>query len=102
MIQCCDCEHFHRDGAGNVQLSCNPFVNIKEPECVTKWQLIKLDTMVQSYQATLEMYKRLAPMQEKMFRHMEREMDDVDEADRWKEGYNDDDFDDDDEFDVRP
>lgn len=30
------------------------------------------------------MYKRLAPLQEKMFRHMEREIDDVEESDKWK------------------
>jgi len=55
-------------------------------ECLVKWQLIKLDMMVQSYQATVAMYRRLAPLQEKMFRHMEREVDDLDEADRWKLG----------------
>ena len=40
--------------------------------------------MVQSYQATVAMYRRLAPLQEKMFRHMEREIDDIDESDKWK------------------
>ncbi len=49
-----------------------------------KWQLIKTDLMVQAYHTTLEFYRRLAPMQEKMFRHMEREIEDMDEADRWK------------------
>lgn len=91
MIQCADCEFFQADHTGAVRMTCDPFSNIKEPECLTKWQLIKLDTMVQAYQATLRVYNRLAPMQEKMFRHMEREMDDIDEADRWKIGYDDDD-----------
>jgi hypothetical protein len=50
--------------------------------------------MVQAYQATLQMYERLAPLQERMFRHMEREIQDQEEADRWKYGYEDEDEDD--------
>ncbi len=84
MIQCSQCEHFQRGPAGQIRLTCDPFSTIKEPECLAKWQLIKVDLMVQAYHATLDMYRRLAPLQEKMFRHMEREMDDMDEADRWK------------------
>ena len=72
-------------------MRCDPFSTIKEPECLTKWQLIKLETMVRAYQATLQVYERLAPLQEKMFRHMEREIDEVDEADAWKQGYEDED-----------
>jgi hypothetical protein len=84
MIQCSECEHFVRGGPGQIRLTCDPFSTIKEPECLAKWQLIKIDLMVQAYHATLDMYRRLAPLQEKMFRHMEREIDDIDEADRWK------------------
>ena len=53
--------------------------------------------MVQAYQATLRMYERLAPLQERMFRHMEREIQDQEDTDSWK--YGDDDYDDDDEDD---
>ena len=98
MMQCSDCEYFHRDALGNAKFACNPFINIKESECLTKWQLIKLDamtqkveTMVQAYQATLAIYRKLAPMQEKMFRHMEREIDEIDESEQWKLGYEDED-----------
>ncbi len=84
MIQCTDCEHCVRGPQGQISMGCNPFANIKEPECLGKWQLIKLDVMVRSYQATLDMYRRLAPLQEKMFRHMQREVDEIDEADSWK------------------
>jgi hypothetical protein len=84
MIQCEQCEFFTRGPGGQVVLRCDPFANVKEPECLTKWQLLKIDTMVRSYQATLDFYHRLAPLQEKMFRHIEREIDDVDEADKWK------------------
>ncbi len=91
MIQCSDCEFFHRASNGTVTFQCDPFSNIKEPECLVKWQLLKLDTMVRSYQATLQMYERLAPMQEKMFRHMEREIDEMDESESWRDSLRDDD-----------
>jgi hypothetical protein len=91
MIQCSACEHFHRGEDGEVTFTCNPFHNIKEPECLVKWQLIKLDTMVQAYQATLRVYERLAPLQEKMFRHMEREIQDQEDAEGWKRGGDEDD-----------
>ena len=91
MIQCSACEHFSRGGGGQVRFTCDPFSNIKEPQCLTKWQLIKIDLMVQAYQATVAMYKKLAPMQERMLRQMEQEMEDVDEADQWKYGLNDED-----------
>ena len=84
MLQCKDCEFFRWGADGSPELACNPFVNIKEPECVAKWQLVQLHTVARSHQATLEMYKRLAPLQEKMFEHMEREIDEAEEADRWK------------------
>jgi hypothetical protein len=92
MIQCLDCEFFHRTPDGSPHLTCDPFATIKEPECLQKWQLVRINVMVQAHQATLDMYRRFAPLQEKMFRHMEREIDEADQADRWKQ---DDDEDDD-------
>ena len=102
MIQCSQCEYFMRGPAGQIGFKCDPFSNIKEPECLQKWQLIKIDLMVRSYQATVEMYKRLAPLQEKMFRHMEREIDDIDEAESWKYNADDDDEQDEGKPDERP
>jgi hypothetical protein len=84
MIQCSQCEHFIQGPQGQIGFNCNPFTMIKEPECLQKWQLVKLDLMVRAYQATVEMYNRLAPLQEKMFRQMQREMDDMEDADSWK------------------
>jgi len=84
MIQCQDCEFFHRGEDGELSFSCDPFTLIKEPECLQKWQLIKINQMVAGYQATVEYYRKLAPMQEKMFEFMEREMEDISEADKWK------------------
>jgi len=84
MINCRDCEHFIEDDSGQVRFACDPFKNIKEPECLAKWQLIKINQMVAGYQATLDYYQKLAPLQEKMFKVMEREIDDLNEADKWK------------------
>ena len=83
-IQCEDCEFFKRGPDGEIAFGCDPFKNIKEPECLAKCQLIKTNQMVAAYQATLEYYHKLAPMQEKMFKVMEREIDDMSEADKWK------------------
>ena len=89
MLQCTDCEFFRRNPNGEPELTCDPFSTIKEPECLAKLQLLHLKTIAQSHQATLDMYRRLAPLQEKMFRHMEREIDESESADSWKLELND-------------
>ncbi|MHC4561260.1 MAG: hypothetical protein ACYS8X_00640 [Planctomycetota bacterium] len=84
MIQCTDCQYYRRDENGVIAMKCDPFSTIVEPECLAKWQLVKISQMVSSYQSTLEYYHKLAPMQEKMFRVIEREIDDMNESDQWK------------------
>ena len=84
MIHCEQCEHFRRSESGEISFSCDPFGAIKEPECLLKWQMIKINQMVAGYQATLEYYHKLAPLQEKMFKVMERELDDINESEKWK------------------
>ncbi len=84
MIQCKDCEFCHIGPDGNIELKCHPFQNIKESECLVKWQLLKLDTMVRAYLITVAHYKKLAPMQEKMMKAMEREIEEMEEGDSWK------------------
>ncbi len=84
MNQCKDCEFFSRDQLGRIMLRCDPFSTIKEPACLEKWQLVRLDALLQSYQATLRWYQKLAPMQEQMFQYMKREMDEMEDADSWK------------------
>jgi len=84
MIQCIDCEFFRRGADGELAFACDPFTNIKEPECLQKWQLIKINQMVAAYQGTLEYYRKLAPLQEKMFHYMENELEDMNEAEKWK------------------
>lgn len=97
MIQCKECEHCKAGPGGGMTFTCDPFGTIKEPECLTKWHLLrlaehsqKLDRLVAAYEATVSMYRRLAPLQEKMFRHMEREIDETEEGDRWKYDEDDD------------
>jgi len=97
MLQCKDCEFYRQASDGSPQLACNPFTNVKEPECLAKWQVIQLGVIAKSHEATLAMYQRLAPLQEKMFQHMEREIDETEDADRWKYGDDDEDADDEDE-----
>lgn len=91
MIQCSECEYFRAGAAGTARFACDPLSNIKEPECLIKWQLVRqseqverLERLVFAYEAQLTVYRRLAPLQEKMIRHMEREIDDAEDADRWK------------------
>ncbi len=84
MIQCKDCEFFRKSPAGEISFACDPFTSVKEVECLAKWQLIKINQMVAGYHATLDYYRKLAPMQEKMFKVVERELDDMSEGEKWK------------------
>ncbi len=91
MLQCKDCQYFSRSEDGEIAFACDPFSTIVEPECLTKWQLIKTNQMgaqiaqmAAAYQATLGYYQKLAPMQEKMFKFMEREIDEQEDAESWK------------------
>ena len=84
MIQCKDCEFCDSDPTGKRTFKCDPFTNIKEPECISKWQLIRLDMLLASYQGMLKWYGKLAPLQDKLFKFMQREINEIDEADSWK------------------
>lgn len=86
MIQCKDCELCEMGPEGRRTFKCDPFMNIKEPECITKWQLIRLDMLVASYQQMLRFYGKMAPLQDKIMKYMQREIDDLEEADDWKSG----------------
>lgn len=84
MIQCQNCELFEQDDTGRRIFHCDPFKNIKEPECLQKWQLLRLDLLVSHYQTMLKWQQKMAPMQDKIFKYVKRELDDIDEADSWK------------------
>ena len=84
MIQCKDCE-FCEMGVDNRRVfKCDPFINIKEPECIAKWQLIRLDMLLVTYRSMQQWQEKIAPLQDKIFKYMEREMGDIDESDKWK------------------
>ena len=84
MIQCKDCEYYRPGPEGQIGFRCDPFSTVKEPECLAKWQLLKINQMVAAYQATLEFYRKFAPMQEKMLKVVQHELDDMNEGEKWK------------------
>ena len=84
MIQCKDCEFFEITPQGHRTFKCDPFVNIKEPECLNKWQLIRLDMLLAGHRNLLSWYEKMGPMQKKIFKYVQRELNDLDESDRWK------------------
>jgi len=84
MIQCKDCEFCDIDPAGKRSFKCDPFTNIKESECIAKWQLIRLDMLLASYQGMMKWYGKMAPLQDKIIKFMQREINELDDADSWK------------------
>jgi hypothetical protein len=90
VIQCKDCEFCEMAPDGQAQLKCNPFTNVREPECLVKWQLLRLDLMTRAYMMTVAEYRKLAPLQDKLYRRMSREIDEMDDNDSWKRGPDDD------------
>ncbi len=84
MIQCKDCEFCKIGPDGQRTFKCDPFTNIKETECLAKWQLIRLDMLVASYQEMLKFQGKFAPLQDKIFKYMQHEIEDIDESDKWK------------------
>ena len=84
MIQCKDCELCEIGSDGRRAFKCDPFVNIKEEACIAKWQLIRLDMLLASYREMLKWQAKLAPLQDRIFKYMKRELEDIDEAEQWK------------------
>ncbi len=98
MTNCKDCQFCTIDESGRMQFKCNPFGNIIEPECLQKWTLLKMDVllrgqqaMVNNQQALAQQQGRFGPMQDKLMKYIEREIDDIDESDKWKVDDDDDD-----------
>jgi len=98
MIQCKDCEFYEVGREGHRTFKCDPFSNIKEPECLLKWQLLRLDVLVASHRGLLGWYERMAPMQDKILKYVQREINDIDEAERWKSNDEEDNKDNQDEY----
>jgi len=100
MIQCKDCEFCEMGPGDKRTFKCDPFTNIKEPECIAKWQLIRLDMLLASYQGMLKWYGKMAPLQDKIIQFMQREINELDEADQWKTDDDDDDEPEEEEEDI--
>ena len=84
MIQCIQCDLCEVGPDGRRAFKCDPFSNIKEPECIAKWQLIRLDMLLAGYQSMIHWQKEMEPLQRKMMKYVEREMTDIDESEKWK------------------
>ena len=84
MIQCTKCEYYEQGPDGRRIFKCDPFSNIKEPECLSKWQILRLDMLLSRYQGFINQQQQMAPMQSKIMKYIERELDDLDESDKWK------------------
>lgn len=100
MIQCKDCEYYQTGPEGQRSFKCNPFENIKEPECIEKWQLIRLDMLLASYQGMLNFQHKLGPLQDKILKYMQHEIEDIDESERWRVDEDDADEDEDEDKDA--
>ncbi len=83
-MQCKDCQFSELREDGKRIFTCNPFENIVEPECIAKWQLIKLDQFLEIQAAQLRSQQSMAPMQSRIMKYIERELKDLEDADNWK------------------
>ena len=84
MIQCHECEFYEAAPDGRRIFNCDPFKNIKEPECLLKWQLLRLDMLLAGYRGMSAWQSKMAPMQDKILKYIKREIEDIDESEKWK------------------
>ena len=91
MIQCKACEFYEEGEDGRRSFKCDPFKDVKEPECLTKWQLLRLDMLLDGFRGMTSFQSRMAPMQDKIFKYVKRELEDLDESENWKVDDDDDD-----------
>jgi len=84
MKQCKDCEFYSTGDDGRRRFLCDPFENIIEPECVGKWQLMRLDMLVSLIEEQNRGNRKIAPIQEKLIRYVEREIEEMEEGEDWK------------------
>jgi len=91
MIQCEQCDLYEIDEQGRRVFRCDPFRNIKEPECLMKWQLLRLDMLVGAFQGMTHWQRQMAPLQDKIMKYVKRELEELDESERWKQDDDEDD-----------
>ena len=84
MIQCKDCEFYRQEADGRRVFMCDPFTSIKEPECLAKWQLLRLDVIASAQNNMAAAQAQMAPLQNKIHKYIRRESEDIDESEKWK------------------
>jgi hypothetical protein len=84
MIQCKDCELYRQEPDGRRIFLCDPFNNVKEAECLAKWQLLRLDMIAATQNNLASAQAQLAPIQDKILKYIKRELEDIDESEKWK------------------
>jgi hypothetical protein len=84
MIQCKECEFYRQEPDGRRVFLCDPFINIKEPECLAKWQLLRLDMIASAQNNMAAAQAQMAPLQDKILKYIKRELEDIDESEKWK------------------
>jgi hypothetical protein len=84
MIQCKDCELYRQEPDGRRVFLCDPFNNVKEAECLAKWQLLRLDMIAATQNSLAAAQAQMAPIQDKIMKYIKRELEDIDESDKWK------------------
>ena len=97
MIQCSQCEYCIIAENGRKILKCDPFSNVKEPECLQKLQILRLDMLLASYRGMLRFQEKMGPVQDKLINYVEREIDSIEESEKWK--YPDNNYQEDQDFD---
>ncbi|ARN56749.1 hypothetical protein [Sedimentisphaera salicampi] len=84
MIQCKDCKYCKEGANGEMIFLCNPFKYIVEPECLQKWQIMKLNELLSIQTSQARANSKLNDIQDKIIKYVEREIDDMEDADGWK------------------
>lgn len=84
MLKCNECEFYQPTAEGRKNFLCDPFSTVKEPECLQKWQILRLEMLLAGYGQMLAAQQSMEPMHRKMMQYVEREIDGINEADQWK------------------
>ena len=89
MIQCSECEFGKAMPNGNIEMTCNTARNIKEPECLTKWMLVRLCNIERMQIQALSVSRGLMPLQAKLLQHNCAQIDELHKGESWKYGGSD-------------
>jgi hypothetical protein len=51
-----------------------------------KWQILRLDLLLKHSRMNMSWQHKMSPIQDKILKYIQRELDDLDDADQWKFG----------------